>query len=631
MISLSRYSLVLVASALSAVAVDYINSPAPARSEGPYLRKPGDYPVNPDATPREGVPRGTVEEFAWNDSQRYAGTTRSYWVYTPAQYDASKPTATMVFLDGGGWLKENRPLRANVVMDNLIADGLMPVTVGIFVDPGQRPPLADEGRAPPNPNLPLNRRIEYDSIDDHFASFLAEEIIPQVRARRNLSSDPENWAIVGNSSGGIGAFNAAWQRPDLFGKVAVHNGTFVNLLGGDIVPQWVLESDRKSLRVSLTSGPYDLQNEYGVWWTANLAMERALHQRGYDYRTFWTDNPHNSNLAGAMLSETFRWLWRDHPEVAAQPSSRRSQDYPVLVQIPAPPLPATYANAPVAYTRVPDDYPTHPDSVRDSAVPEGRIEELLWADSQIYPGTARPVWVYIPAQYTEDTAAALMVFQDGRQFVSATGRYHMPEVLDRLIAAGDMPPTIAVFIEPGDYAFEHRLFPAPIGPRSHQPANRRDEYDNIDDRYVRFLIEEILPLIEPRFNLFADPAMRALVGNSSGGSAAFNAAWHRPDVFGKVVSHIGSFTAIRGAHHYPQIVRESPRRPLRIFLQSGVNDRVSVFGNWWEANLAMAAELEAKGYDLKTVWGDGRHSPKHSAAIFPDTMRWLWRDWAAFH
>ncbi len=612
----------------AAGAADYIHIAEPPRTGAePYLRTPGDYRTNPDAQRRPDVPQGELEVFAWNDSSVYPGTTRRYWVYTPAQYDARQPAAVMVFQDGRSFVREDRPLRAPIVMDNLIADGLMPVTIGIFIDPGQRPPLADEGRAPPNPNLPLNRRFEYDRIDDRDATFLDSEILAAVRQHRNLSTDPTNCAIVGNSSGGIAAFVAAWHRPDLFGKVAVHNGTFVDLLGGDAVPRWVRDSQPKALRVSLTSGPFDLSNAYGVWWDANRDMAAAMAERGYDYRAVWGDNPHNPNFAGAMLGETLRWLWRDHPEVLVDPTPLRDRSRPVLVQIPAPPRPAEYATRPAADEREPDDYPEHADSRPQPGVPAGAVEELTWDQSRIYPGTTRSVWVYVPAQYTPGQPAATMVFQDGHQWVREDGRYRVPTVLDNLIAARDLPVTIAIFINPGDASPDRRVFPAPIGPRPRQPANRRDEYDNIDDRYARFLLEEILPWIGERYELSSDPAEVALVGNSSGGQAAFNAAWHRPERFGKVISHMGSFTAIRGGHHYPQIIRESEVRALRVFLQSGVNDlEIDAFGNWWEANLAMAAALEAKRYDYKAVWGDGGHNPHHSAAIFPETLRWLWRD-----
>ncbi|GAB5560062.1 MAG: hypothetical protein SynsKO_17090 [Synoicihabitans sp.] len=616
-------------SALVAGTSDFIHIPEPARTgKETYWRQPGEYPANPDLERHEGVPHGTLEVFQWNESAIYPGTTRNYWIYTPAQYDSTRPAAVMVFQDGQSFLRENRPLRAPAVMDVLIAEGEMPVTIGVFVDPGQRPARADEGPAPPNPNLPLNRRIEYDTPDERYVTFLADEILPQVRAHRNVSADPANWAIAGNSSGGIAAFNAAWHRPDLFGKVAVHNATFVDLLGGDVVPQWVRETPRKPLRVALASGPYDLSNNYGVWWDTNRAMANALEDRDYDYRAVWSDNPHNPNFAGFLLSDTLRWLWRDHPEVLATEPRVRPADDPVLVQIPAPPRPTEYYPQPSAYERQPDHYPRHPDTIPRDGNPRGRMEKISWNESAVYPGTSRSIWIYVPAQYDAAHHAAVMVFQDGQDWIETDGDFRAPIVFDNLISSGDMPVTIGIFIEPADYAPDRQVIPAPIGPKPAQPANRRDEYDNIDDRYARFLLEEILPMVGERYPLSDRPEDRVLAGNSSGASAAFNAAWHRPDAFGNVIAHIGGFAAIRSAHHSPQLVRDSNPRPLRIFLQSGVNDQISGFENGWQANKALAAELQAQRYDLKTVWGDGGHTTQHAGAIFPDTLRWIWRDHA---
>jgi enterochelin esterase family protein len=153
------------------------------------------------------------------------------------------------------------------------------------------------------------------------------------------------------------------------------------------------------------------------------------------------------------------------------------------------------------------------------------------------------------------------------------------------------------------------------------------EYDSLGDRYARFLLEELLPPLEQQYHLVADPAGRAICGISSGGICAFTVAWERPDAFNKVVSHCGSFTAIRGGNRYPALIRKSAARPLRVFLQTGTRDLDVVFGNWVIANQDMAAALAYKGYDYQFVLGEGGHSLAHGGAIFPDTMRWLWRDY----
>jgi enterochelin esterase-like enzyme len=148
----------------------------------------------------------------------------------------------------------------------------------------------------------------------------------------------------------------------------------------------------------------------------------------------------------------------------------------------------------------------------------------------------------------------------------------------------------------------------------------------LGDRYARFLIEELLPEIGKRYNITSDPSGRAICGNSSGGICAFTAAWERPDAFRKVVSHCGSFTDIRGGHNYPSLIRKSEAKPLRVFLQSGAKDVDVIFGSWPLANQDMAAALAYREYDYQFVFGEGYHTLKHDGAIFPDTMRWLWRD-----
>ena len=159
---------------------------------------------------------------------------------------------------------------------------------------------------------------------------------------------------------------------------------------------------------------------------------------------------------------------------------------------------------------------------------------------------------------------------------------------------------------------------------------RSYEYDTLSAQYARFLITEILPEVGKRVRVTDNPDGRAIAGASSGGICAFTVAWQRPDQFRKVFSAIGSFVNIRGGGAYPDIVRESPLKPLRVFLQDGINDELGgrFRGlNWPEGNREMAAALAFKGYDYQLVMGEGTHSAVHGAAIFPDAMRWLWRDY----
>lgn len=265
-----------------------------------------------------------------------------------------------------------------------------------------------------------------------------------------------------------------------------------------------------------------------------------------------------------------------------------------------------------------------PDSMENDTVPRGTVTQHEWLESQVYPGTKRKYSVYVPAQYDGQTPAALMVFQDGHTFEGRTGDYRVPVVFDNLIAKGDMPVTIAVMIDPG-----HRgELPETRGWRP-RPANRSAEYDTVSGDYAEFLLSEILPAVEQEYRITANPELRAISGNSSGGICAFSVAWHRPDRFRKVLSHIGSFVNIRGGHHYPAMIRKTEPKPIRVLLQDGSGDLDNEHGNWPLANQQMAKALAFKDYDYKFVYGTGGHDGKHGGAIFPDSLRWLWRDWEA--
>ncbi len=266
-----------------------------------------------------------------------------------------------------------------------------------------------------------------------------------------------------------------------------------------------------------------------------------------------------------------------------------------------------------------DDYTLGPDSMPHEGVPKGRIEGPLVFKSRIFENTVRQFWIYVPAQYDPKKPAAVMVFQDGHKYVNTEQEYRVPVVLDNLIGKREMPITIGVFVNPGHLGAE-----LPGDPW--RASNRSYEYDSLGEEYARFLIEELLPEIGQRYSLTSDPEGRAIVGASSGGICAFTVAWERPDSFRKVVSHIGSFTNIRGGHVYPALVRKSARRPLRVFLQDGSNDLDNRHGNWPLANQEMAAALKFREYDYRFELGDGAHTHKHGGALLPDTLRWLWRD-----
>lgn len=264
-----------------------------------------------------------------------------------------------------------------------------------------------------------------------------------------------------------------------------------------------------------------------------------------------------------------------------------------------------------------DQYVLGPDSQVKPVVPQGKVTTHQWTESKIYPGTVRDYAVYVPAQYDKAKPAAVMVFQDGMGMVGEKGQFRAATVFDNLIAAGEMPVTIGIFINPG-------MFPS-AKPGEKGRSNRSFEYDSLGDLYSRFLLEEILPEVGKSYHLTTDPEMRAICGNSSGGICAFTVAWEHPEAFRKVVSHIGSFTNIRGGHVYPALVRKTEKKPIRVFLQDGRNDLDNQFGNWPLANQDMAASLKFAGYDYKFVFGEGTHNGKHGGALLPDTLRWLWR------
>ncbi|HEY6546955.1 MAG TPA: alpha/beta hydrolase-fold protein, partial [Vicinamibacteria bacterium] len=250
------------------------------------------------------MPRGEVTKHAWT-SRVFPGTVRDYWVYVPKQYAAARPAAVMVFQDGAGYVKEDGNWRVPVVFDNLIHRGEMPVTVGIFINPGVVPATSESV-------LPrFNRSFEYDAVSDRYARFLIEEILPEVGKTVSLTADPNLRAIGGASSGAIAAFSVAWERPDAFRRVFSTIGTYVGLRGGHAYSTLVRKTEPKPLRVFLQDGSGDLNIYAGDWWMANQAMLRSLEFSGYDVKHVWGDGAHDGKHGGAILPEALRWLWRD--------------------------------------------------------------------------------------------------------------------------------------------------------------------------------------------------------------------------------------------------------------------------------------------------------------------------------
>jgi sugar lactone lactonase YvrE/enterochelin esterase-like enzyme len=272
------------------------------------------YEPHPDTVRHEGVPTGEiVGPFEWK-SKIYPGTIRNYHLYIPAQYKTrpagAKPACVFVVQDGlghaNGW-------KLHETMDNLIADGSMPITIGIFVEHGRVP--VDSPDAQPR----FNRSFEYDSMGDRYARFLIEEILPEVAKSYDISSDPNDRAIGGASSGAICAFNVAWERPDQFRRVLSTIGTYVGLRGADEFSTLVRKTEPKPIRVYLQDGSNDLNIYAGDWWNANQGMERALKYAGYEVEHVWGDGGHDGVQAKAIVPDALRWLWKDYPQPVATP------------------------------------------------------------------------------------------------------------------------------------------------------------------------------------------------------------------------------------------------------------------------------------------------------------------------
>ncbi|MBK5272516.1 MAG: SMP-30/gluconolactonase/LRE family protein [Bacteroidia bacterium] len=267
-----------------------------------------------------------------------------------------------------------------------------------------------------------------------------------------------------------------------------------------------------------------------------------------------------------------------------------------------------------------ENYPVDSASVEHPGVPKGEVMKFTFDQSKIFPGTWREYWVYVPAQYKPDKPACVYVNQDGLQWKA-------PTVFDNLIYKNEMPVTIGVFVRPG-------VVVADSSSGALNRFNRSFEYDGLGDAYARFILTEILPEVEKKktsdgraIHLSKSGNDRAIGGSSSGAIAAFTAAWEHPEEFSRVFSAIGTYTALRGGDRYPSLIRKYEPKPIRIFLQDGSNDLNNNFDDWWKANERMERALQFAGYEVNHVWGEGRHSGAQGTSIFPQAMRWLWKDW----
>jgi hypothetical protein len=293
--------------------------------------------------------------------------------------------------------------------------------------------------------------------------------------------------------------------------------------------------------------------------------------------------------------------------------------------------------------RRPGEYALMPDSLAQPGVPKGRLEGPFEFRSKIITGTVRQYWIYVPAQYNPKKPANVLVFQDGQRATNPEGSLRVPQAMENLIARGQMPVTIGIFITPGNLS---ETYPTDLGMKN--PNHRKEEYDALNDSYARFLIEEMLPEVAKRYTLTQDPEKRVIGGTSSGAICAFTVAWQRPDYFRRVISMIGSYTSIGyapatatepmvpGGDLYPTLIRKNPIKPIRIYLQDGEHDLSNEHGNWFLANQQMLSAFEYANaraekdgklgtrYEVRHFWGDGAHSDQNGGALLPEILRWIW-------
>ncbi|SDF55751.1 alpha/beta hydrolase-fold protein [Terriglobus roseus] len=271
-----------------------------------------------------------------------------------------------------------------------------------------------------------------------------------------------------------------------------------------------------------------------------------------------------------------------------------------------------------------EPYPLTPDSeVQD--VPHGTVEKTTLPPGQFYPGTPHTVSIYLPPNAGAEPLP-YMVFLDGSGYLG--GRMRAATVFDNLIAKHQLPPMVGIFIDPG-------VLPA-IRPDAQNRYERVFEYDSLSNRYVNFLMQEVIPFVEKRHALSKDPNAHAIGGTSTGAVCAFVAAWHRPDQFHRVLSLIGTYVAMKGADTLPELVRKTEPKPIRIWMQDGANDHITpdepygtfYAGTWPRANQLLFDALQFSGYDAKLTIGTGGHDTKQGSAELPDALRWLWRDYS---
>lgn len=260
-----------------------------------------------------------------------------------------------------------------------------------------------------------------------------------------------------------------------------------------------------------------------------------------------------------------------------------------------------------------------PEAYEQAGVPQGKISEKFTTASKLYEGMTSDYWVYTPAQYDPNTPAPVMIWQDGEKYASRTANNRLLIQIDNLVHQKRIPAAIHILISPGK-----------VGTK----PMRSILYDTYTDKYSRYVLEEIMPLVAAKWNLRKDGYSRAIAGESSGAVCAFNAAWWRPDEFSRVYSRIGTYTSIQwkpgvldGGNIFPFAVRKQPKRNIRTFLSDGSEDLENLHGSWPLQNIQMANSLKMREYDFQFKWGNGPHSTAQGNAETPIALTWLWREY----
>lgn len=265
----------------------------------------------PEHYAKPGTPQGKLTPKLSHTSRIYEGMKADYWIYTPAQYQPGTPAAVMFWTDGEVHINRDSGSRALNVWDNLTHEKKIPVMIQVLVSPG----MQGERRL---------RSVQYDSVDDRFARYVLEEILPEVAKTHNLRQDGYSRAIAGDSSGAICALNAAWWRPNEFSRVLLRIGSFTSIQwqrradgltqkdGGEIFPYLIRKSPKKNLRIWSQDGFGDLENDHGSWPATNLALANSFKLMGYDFKMSWGNGTHSRNGGNVEMAEEMVWLWRDY-------------------------------------------------------------------------------------------------------------------------------------------------------------------------------------------------------------------------------------------------------------------------------------------------------------------------------